>query len=104
MGKGLNLLAAYRQEGGAVDLAEVGQHEAALQDSITLANQAASGDQFTKSQLEQASTPLQVPSAVCTPYLGAGRLCSILLFADISHTAPVNSQLPCTPHTIILIM
>ena len=51
---------AYRQEGGAVDLAEVAQHEAALQDSITLANQAASGDRFTKSQLEQASTPLQV--------------------------------------------
>lgn len=54
------LIDAYRQEGGAVDLAEVAQHEAALQDSITLANQAASGDRFTKTQLEQASTPLQV--------------------------------------------
>ncbi|KAL3163166.1 hypothetical protein ABBQ32_009574 [Trebouxia sp. C0010 RCD-2024] len=52
-----------RQEGGTVDLAEVAQHEAALQDSITLANQAASGDRFTKSQLEQAATPLQVPCA-----------------------------------------
>ena len=73
------LLVAHRQEGGAVDLAEVAQHAAALQDTITLANQAASGDRFTKSQLEQASTPLQVPSANCTPYPGAGRLCSILL-------------------------
>ena len=50
-----------RQDGGTVDLADVAQHEAALQDSITLANQAASGDRFTKTQLEQAATPLQVP-------------------------------------------
>lgn len=69
----------YRQEGGAIDLAEVAQHEAALQDSITLANQAASGDQFTKTQLEQASTPLQVPSAICVPHPNVQKLCSILL-------------------------
>lgn len=70
------LWVAYRQEGGAVDLAEVAQHEAALQDSITLANQAASGDRFTKSQLDQASTPLQVSLAFHIPHPAVFKLCS----------------------------
>ena len=31
---------------------------------MALANQAAAGDRFTPSQLEQASQPLQVPAAM----------------------------------------
>ena len=36
-----------RQAGGAVDVQEVAQHEAGLQDAILLAIQAAAGDRFT---------------------------------------------------------
>lgn len=62
---GMGLL--RRQEGGAVDVSEVAQHEAALQGCITLAHQAAAGDRFTESQLKQASEPLQVPLAGLLP-------------------------------------
>ena len=95
----LGSLTVCRQEGGAVDLAEVAQHESALQDSITLANQAASGDRFTKTQLEQASTPLQVPSAVWTPYPASY---SILLTCwQCTHSVGI-CQLLCMLHSNML--
>lgn len=75
-----------RQEGGTVDLADVAQHEAALQESITLANQAASGDRFTKTQLEQAATPLQVPSPHPVPLQACG-LCRTLGLLAGMHSA-----------------
>ena len=51
-----------RQEGGALDLTEVAQHEEAVQGAMTLAKQAAAGDRFSTAQLQQAEGPLQVCS------------------------------------------